>query len=368
MGTPEVTVIMAVYNGMPYLPEAMESILEQSFGDFEFLIVNDCSTDDTREVILSYADPRIRLIDNETNIRQTRSLNRGLQLAQGQLVARMDADDLSHAERIEKQVAFLRNEPGVAALGSNLRFIDEKGKPIGFWSFPERDLALRWMQLFYNPISNGAVMFRKAVIWDELGGFDSEVVISQDWELWGRLLQSHRIASLPEVLLDVRQHAEQETARAKELLLKDSRDISMANACHILKVNKETESWVSDLHMLPHSAYERRKDNVQRFVFVLEKTYERFCTLYPEAKGDRQVQKILALRYFEAAENAGLGDLSIALKAIHKAFPRISRSTFFYCFFRWFLTVCGLKPQVLRRTPLYRNIYNLHSTIMRKVG
>jgi glycosyltransferase involved in cell wall biosynthesis len=368
MGTPEVTVLMAVYNGMPYLPDAMESILGQSFGDFEFLIVNDCSTDDTREVILSYADSRIRLIDNETNIKQTRSLNKGLQLAQGQLVARMDDDDFSYPARIEKQVTFLRNEPEVAALGSNLRFIDETGKPIGYWSFPERDIALRWMQLFYNPISNGVVMFRKEAIWDQLNGYNPEVIIGQDWELWGRVLERYKVGSLPEVLLDVRKHKEQETAKAKELILSESCDISMANAVHILRASPETENWVSDLHLLPHLAFERRKDNVHQFLHVLQEAHGRFCALYPEAKDDLHVQKILALRYFEAAENAGLSGLFLALKLISQAFSLISRSAFFYCFFRWFLTVCGLRPNLLRRTSLYNNIYNMHSAIMRRIG
>src|SRR5215467_8249434 len=104
---PKVTVLLTVYNGERYLHEAIDSILGQTFQDFEFLIINDGSTDGTRELILSYHDRRIRLIDNEYNIGQTRSLNRGLVLAMGQFLARQDADDISEPDRLASQVAFL---------------------------------------------------------------------------------------------------------------------------------------------------------------------------------------------------------------------------------------------------------------------
>src|SRR3990170_6306785 len=103
---PEITVLMSVYNGERFLREAIESILNQTYRDFEFLIINDGSTDSSREIILSYNDPRIRLIDNELNIGLTRSLNKGLRLARGKYIARQDADDISFRKRLEKQVAF----------------------------------------------------------------------------------------------------------------------------------------------------------------------------------------------------------------------------------------------------------------------
>src|SRR4051794_29608800 len=120
---PKVTVLLAVYNGERYLREAIDSILGQTFQDFEFLIINDGSTDSTREIILSYHDPRIRLVDNEDNIGQTRSLNRGLALAAGQFVARQDADDISEPERLASQVAFLEIHPEVVLLGTWYRKI-----------------------------------------------------------------------------------------------------------------------------------------------------------------------------------------------------------------------------------------------------
>ena len=121
-------VLMAVYNGMPYLPLAIESILGQTYEDFEFLIINDRSTDETREVVLGYRDSRIRLLDNQENIGQTRSLNRGLSETRCELVARMDDDDVSHPQRLERQVRFLEEHADVAVVGSNLTFVDSGGQ------------------------------------------------------------------------------------------------------------------------------------------------------------------------------------------------------------------------------------------------
>src|SRR5690349_12648910 len=122
---------MAVYNGARYLREAVESVLNQSFQDFEFLVINDGSTDHTREIILSYDDSRIRLVDNRQNRGQTASLNLGLQLAQGDLIARQDADDISEPERLARQVLFLEDHSEVALLGTGYAKIDSHGNVTG---------------------------------------------------------------------------------------------------------------------------------------------------------------------------------------------------------------------------------------------
>ena len=115
---PTVTVLLSVYNGERYLRESIESILNQTFTDFEFLIINDGSTDDSRRIISSYDDPRIQLIDNEQNIGLSQSLNKGLKLARGTYIARQDADDISEPERLAKQVSYMDRNPHIALLGS----------------------------------------------------------------------------------------------------------------------------------------------------------------------------------------------------------------------------------------------------------
>ena len=129
---PKVSVVMAVYNGEQYLQEAIESILSQTFSDFEFIIVDDASTDCTPEIVQNYAkyDKRIRLMRNKRNLGLTKSLNRGLNVSQGIYIARQDADDLSLPKRLELQVHFLDDHIEIGALGAGVEIVDEKGSSL----------------------------------------------------------------------------------------------------------------------------------------------------------------------------------------------------------------------------------------------
>ena len=133
---PIVTVLMSVYNGERYLNEAIDSILAQTFTDFEFLIIDDASTDSTPKILHSYDDPRIRIVTNEENLGLTKSLNKGLALAQGEYIARMDADDISLPERLMMQLNFLIDNKTVPLVGSGAIMIDEDGKSIGKMNLP----------------------------------------------------------------------------------------------------------------------------------------------------------------------------------------------------------------------------------------
>lgn len=148
---PDLTVLMTVYNGMPYLPEAIESVLNQTYADFKLLVVDDCSIDESRQVIRGYSDPRIRLLENEENLGQTRSLNRGLGMVDTELVARMDHDDISHPERLRKQVEFLVEHADIAVLGTCIRWIDAEGTVTGKKKLPEEDLVLRFFPVIQMP-------------------------------------------------------------------------------------------------------------------------------------------------------------------------------------------------------------------------
>ncbi len=163
MNSPRVTVLMTVYNGLPYIAAAVESILSQTFTDFEFLIINDGSPDNSMAAVAEYRDDRIRVVDNPENIGQTRSLNRGLQLARGELIARLDQDDIALPERLEKQVAFADANPQVAALGTAATIIDEQGIDIGSAPVLTSERTLRWGLLFHNVLSHPSVMFRRSI-------------------------------------------------------------------------------------------------------------------------------------------------------------------------------------------------------------
>ena len=292
---PKLTVLLTVYNGLPYLHDAIESILAQSFKEFEFLIVNDCSTDDSRHAILSYQDPRIRLIDNPENLNQTLSLNRGLSETRTEFVARMDADDVSHPHRLEKQMDYLWRHPDVVAAGTHLRFIDVQGKVIGKFEFPEDDLPLRWMQLFDCPVSCGAVMFRRSVIWDKFGGFDPTIRYAQDWELWSRVLPEYTLANVPAVLMDVRQHPGASSAAALAPMLEEQHRIIRENPKRILGMEDMSPDWIDQVEILLSKRLEKPEDRVD----VIDYLFRRFCERYPEAENNTDVLKILARQYLE---------------------------------------------------------------------
>lgn len=215
---PKVSVLMTVYNGERYLRQAVESILDQTFSDFEFIIMDDGSTDGTWNILSDYAnrDQRIVLFPNKENIGLTKSLNKGLKLAQGEYIARQDADDISLPERFEKQVELLDKQPKVILVSASYEYIDSEGS--SFQQLQRGDIPdlTTWYLLFYNRVgAHGIVMFRRKPVID-LGGYSENYPYSQDYELWSRLVRVSDIVILPDVLqLYRRNHSESISVRAK---------------------------------------------------------------------------------------------------------------------------------------------------------
>lgn len=204
--TPKVSVVMSVYDGEPFLQEAVESVLNQTFADFEFIIIDDGSSDGTWEILESYGDARIRLVRNEENVGLTRSLNKGLTLARGEYIARHDADDVSIRSRFERQVGVLDKQLDVVLVSGNMDLIDGDGE---VWHQSRRNASpglIAWLLLFYNYIGgHGAVMFRRQLAVD-LGGYSEEFLYSQDHDLWLRLAEVGDIRIVPDVLVQWRRH------------------------------------------------------------------------------------------------------------------------------------------------------------------
>jgi glycosyltransferase involved in cell wall biosynthesis len=203
MKNPKVTVLMSVYNGEKYLREAIDSILNQTFMDFEFLIINDGSTDSTVEILQSYDDPRIKIINNVENIGLTKSLNKGLRIARGTYIARMDCDDISLPERLEKQINYLNAHPEVGVLGTAYRLIDANGHDLEIMRMPINDLQIRWTSLFDNPL------------------------LSEDYDLWTRMLNYTRGMNLSEPLIQYRVHANTVTSKYREVQLKNRNIVAL---------------------------------------------------------------------------------------------------------------------------------------------
>lgn len=211
---PLVTVLMTVHNGLPYLAEAVESVLNQSFTDFEFLIIDDASTDDSTACIRSYRDPRIRLVLNEVNLGQARSLNRGLELARGRYVARLDQDDLCLPGRLEKQVGCLEQRPDAAVVGTRIYFLDATGKRTGPFGQEVANFGSLVATLLFTggcPFFHPSVMFRRSVV-TALGGYDPSFAPAEDVDLWVRLvLARHNGCVILEPLLAIRIHQGQQS-------------------------------------------------------------------------------------------------------------------------------------------------------------
>jgi len=203
MSIPRVSVLMSVYNGARYLAEAIDSILGQTFADFEFIIIDDGSTDATNDILRTYSDARICVLHNPKNLGLTRSLNHGLSVAQGEYVARMDADDISLPERLQKQVSFLDAHPMTAMVGSAYYQIDANGSLIGTATLPCDYQDIKEQLLYRCCFCHGATMFRRNAV-RQVGNYREEFYAAQDWDLWVRLNEDYQLANLPDILYKLR--------------------------------------------------------------------------------------------------------------------------------------------------------------------
>ncbi|HEX8844402.1 MAG TPA: glycosyltransferase family A protein [Pyrinomonadaceae bacterium] len=201
--SPAVSVVMPVHNALPYLDESIRSILGQTFDDFEFVILDDASTDGTTEKLREWAqkDARIRLYRSERKLGLSGSSNAVVALARAALVARMDADDISHPERLARQWEVMRDLPDVALVGTLFRGIDAAGRLVR-----PRD---RWRLLRRSPLPpfpHGSVMLRRAAF-DKTGGYSEECTGGEDQDLFLRMARSARVVVLTDVLYHYRFHA-----------------------------------------------------------------------------------------------------------------------------------------------------------------
>jgi glycosyltransferase involved in cell wall biosynthesis len=200
-----VSVVMAVYNDARSVRAAVHSVLEQTFEDFEFVVVDDGSTDGTGAILdeLARADGRIKLLRNAQNLGQTLTLNRGIEAASGRYIARMDADDLSLAERLARQVAFLEAHAEVGLLGTRALIVNRRGRPLHVLDYPTDDESIRARMMARSSFCHGAAMMRRAAL-EAVGLYRPAFRLAQDMDLWLRIAGRFRVANLPDVLYHLR--------------------------------------------------------------------------------------------------------------------------------------------------------------------
>ena len=200
--TPRVSVLMCVYNGSRYLREAVESILGQTFADFEFIVVDDGSTDDSYDILCSYQDPRIKLIRKQ-NTGLTDSLDVALANAGGLFLARMDADDIARADRLERQVLFLQHHPDIALIGSGAFLVDADSRITGQIRPPTSHTAIvhHLESLCSSPFPHSSLMCRREVL---VEGYNARFTKAQDLDLYLRTCMKHKLAAISEPLIYLR--------------------------------------------------------------------------------------------------------------------------------------------------------------------
>lgn len=197
---------MAVYNGEKYLRTAIDSILNQTYPDFEFIIIDDCSTDNTSSILKNYTDARIQVIRNERNLKLPASLNKGLKISKGKYIARMDADDIAMPDRFAKQVKYLEDHSDVAVVGGSFQVFHEYGKDM-YIKRAYCDEMLEKYCLIPSPIGHPTAMLRKSMTVDEGFFYDEKYTSAQDYDLWLRIAKKHKINNIPDVVLKYRVHA-----------------------------------------------------------------------------------------------------------------------------------------------------------------
>jgi glycosyltransferase involved in cell wall biosynthesis len=313
--TPAITVLMSVHNGLPYVAEAVDSVLAQTFSDFEFLILDDASTDGTGDYLRSLSDPRIRLILLPDNIGLTAALNFGLRDARGEYIARQDADDRSHPRRLELQYSHLQMHPNCAVVGAQASMIDGRGRPQGRKNFPLTHRGICFAHLFDNALAHSAVTFRKAAV-EALAGYDEDWLASQDYELWSRVSARHELANLPQRLVTLRVLAQSITRQHKRPEL-----IRRVQESHLARHFGGLAS-IADLDLI--ALYRSRvvPERLREFRGLLEELIARYETEHPGVGALPDFRRAVAMVHERVGYNLltlsrrdGLGEILRALKA-----------------------------------------------------
>ena len=201
MSKPHISVLMPVYNAAACVHAAIDSILSQSYADFEFIIINDGSTDDSRQIIQSFKDKRIRLIDNPHNLDLVETLNRGLELAQGEYIARMDADDIAYPKRLKTQLDFMHARSKLGICGSFCRTFGERAGKL--WRYPTQPDWVKAYLLFGSGLAHPSVMMRRSLL-EQHGLKYEQFPGAEDYALWVRASYCFELDNVPEVLLKYR--------------------------------------------------------------------------------------------------------------------------------------------------------------------
>jgi glycosyltransferase involved in cell wall biosynthesis len=294
---PRVSVVMSVYNGERFLREAVESILNQTFTDFEFIIVDDASTDETPKILESFNDKRIKVVRNQEKKERSFSRNIAIGMAKGEFIAIMDADDISLPNRLSHEIDFMSSNKEIGVLGTRIEIIDEMGKKIEGISwhrgFPSEPEVINWYLLFETPIMHPSVMIRKSLLL-ETGGYSENDVLAEDYELWIRMAKITRLANLDEELVLYRWHSANTSVLKRDKAIAAFQKINYAFICDFIAClyGRTPEYLKSILFDGADYAYQRNKT-----IFLLYRLFVKNNLLTQEQR--EIIRKDAARRIFQ---------------------------------------------------------------------
>lgn len=317
--TPKISVVMSTYNRAGYVKEAIESILNQTYKDFEFIIIDDCSTDNTSEVIQSYVDKddRIVFIRNEKNMDYNYNLRRGFDLARGEYIARMDDDDISLPTRFEKQVTFLDQHNDITVLGT---FIETFGESVlETWVKDTDPDILAILMNFFNPMCHPSVMIRKSFLREHNLNYSPKELYAEEYHLWKEIiLHGGKLANLDEVLLRYRCHKKSVTQKrdTSKIQAETAKRVSYSLLGRFFKNKKDIKYVLRQIIPYPFSNNSPKKlESVLTFIkqndklnIISEKAYSKFYEKY--------CGKPCTMEIFFAADNKFSQHLCVAMTSI----------------------------------------------------
>jgi len=253
--SPLVSVLLPVYNAASYVQEAIESILSQTYQKFELIVINDGSTDGSGQIIKAIHDPRIRVID-QPNRGLSNALNRAIEAAQGDYLARQDADDIALPQRFERQVDFLEGHLNVAIVGTWAEVRSDKPTTEKIYAPPTDSSVLKFELLFDNPFVHSSMMLRSQALHHVRGYTEDRAVRAEDYDLWSRVAREYEVGNIPETLQIYRDTPNSKLKNERTAVLDNVTTISITNLEWITK-RDQGDLAINDLSALLHGAYHR---------------------------------------------------------------------------------------------------------------
>jgi glycosyltransferase involved in cell wall biosynthesis len=325
---PRVTVLMAVFNGASFLAEAVDSVLAQTFRDFELILINDGSQDASLEIAASYRDPRVRLVDNKKNLGISRSLNRGLALSRGEYVANLDADDVAFPSWLDTAVGYLDAHAEAGFVAGQAVPIDSRGRTIRSarwwypeWRLPIRKLATEWYGIFDSPFNHSSVMYRLSAI-QSVGGYAETHPLEADAELCARLERRYALANLSQRFVARRIHGASATGdpeRPERRGYAERRaEIVHAQMKERLRWEDVPRRWAQLWGQVKMPRGSMDPQDAAELLDALDRCATRFFELHPETRRDAEIARHRTSMVARVLDKLGTANRRLSLAGMAK--------------------------------------------------